>query len=185
MQTIKNLMQKALDDNQDSYKALLEFRNTPSESSNLSPIEIMINRQTRSVLPVADTKIRSAYQQSAHEALNQAKAKQKHASYYNRSVRDRPPLDIGDHVRVKDRPTDKHWRSGTIVDCLPYRSYNVQLDDNSVRRRMSRHVRWSPTPPVMLDEEDDVTDDRAKAATAAEEVSHAAAVSRFTPASTP
>ena len=158
-------MQKALDDNLHNYKALLEFRNTPNESSNLSPVEIMINRQTKSVLPIADTKIRSGYQQSAYEALNQSKQKQ--TSYYDRSAQDRPPLNIGDHVRVKDRSTDKHWRTGTIADRLPYRSYNVQLDDSSLRRRTSRHVRWSATPRLILDEEDEMTDSRAAATTAA------------------
>jgi hypothetical protein len=153
VQTIKTLMQKALDDNQDCYKALLEFRNTPTESSNLSPMQIMINRQTRSVLPVANTKLSSMHQQTAQEALSQAKQKQ--AFYYDRTARDHPPLNTGDNVRIKDNPADKHWRTGTVIDCLPYRSYNVKLDDNTVRRRTSRHVRWSPTPPVVLGSSDD------------------------------
>lgn len=152
VQTIKKIMQKAVDDNLDVYKALLEFRNTPSESSNLSPVEIMLNRQTRSVLPVANSKLNNAYQGKARQALIQSKYKQ--AFYYNRTARQRQQFSTGDNVRIKDRPTDKHWRRGVITNCLPHRSYQVQLSDNSSRRRTSRHIRWSPTPPIILDEYD-------------------------------
>jgi len=152
VQTIKRLMQKAMDDNSDIHKVILEFRNTPSESSNLSPMELMINRQTRSVLPVANSKLNSVYQDEAKQASMQSKRKQ--AFYYNRSAKERPPFNIGDSVRIKDRPTDKHWRTGVVTDCLPYRSYNVQLNDNSHRRRTSRHIKWSPLPPLIYDDDE-------------------------------
>jgi hypothetical protein len=85
------------------------------------------------------------------------KSKEKQAYYYNRCAHDRPPLNIGDNVRIRDKPTDKHWRKGVITEQLPYRAYQVRLDDNTTRRRNNRHIRWSPTPPVMLpaDETDD------------------------------
>jgi hypothetical protein len=152
VQTIKKLMQKAVDDNLDIHKVILEFRNTPSESSNLAPIEVMLNRQTRSVLPVANSKLSSNFQEDAKQALIQSKHKQ--AFYYNRTARVRPSFSVGDNVRIKDRPNDKHWRAGVVTDCLPHRSYNVQLSDNSNRRRTSRHIKWSPLPPLIIDEHD-------------------------------
>lgn len=141
-----------MDDNLDIHKVLMEFRNTPSESSNLSPIEVMLNRQTRSVLPVASSKLDSVYQEDAKKALEQSKCKQ--AVYYNRTAKARPPLNIGDTVRIKDRPSDTDWRAGIITASLPHRSYNVQLSDNSTRRRTSKHIKWSPVPPLIIDEHD-------------------------------
>ena len=51
VQTVKSLLEKAKDDNKDSYLSMLEARNTPVDNYR-SPAELAVGRQLRSVLPV-------------------------------------------------------------------------------------------------------------------------------------
>ena len=47
VQTIKNLLNKA----QDPYKALLNYRNTPLDSINLSPAQLLMGRRLNTSVP--------------------------------------------------------------------------------------------------------------------------------------
>ena len=51
VQTTKNLLEKAKEDNKDPYLAMLEARNTPVDNYK-SLAEITCGRQLRSILPV-------------------------------------------------------------------------------------------------------------------------------------
>ena len=77
----------------------------------------------------------------------------KQAEYYNRNARERPSIPVGQTVRVRfdDRPD---WRKGEIAKVLPHRSYEVKFEDGTVRRRTSRHVRFSDKKPIIIDDED-------------------------------
>ena len=143
-------MQKAVEDRRDPFLALLEFRNTPSESLRLSPAQIIFGRQTRSLIPIHSTLLQTDSSQQTRSRLMDSKAKQ--MSYYNRKARSapRPPLEIGQTVRFKPSADDE-WRKGEIADKLPFRSYRVRLPDGSTLRRTSRHVRFSSEPPIVMD----------------------------------
>ena len=149
IQVVKSLLQKAVDDSRDPFLALLEFRNTPSESLQLSPVQIIFGRRTRSLIPIHSTLLQTQSSQQTRHRLMDSKAKQ--TIYYNRKATSpRPPLEIGQTVRFK--PTsDDDWRKGEIVDKLPFRSYRVRTPDGSTRRRTSRHVRISAEPPIVMD----------------------------------
>jgi hypothetical protein len=142
----KRLMEKAREDKEDPHLALLALRNTPSEQLGASPAQIALGRRTRTHLPATDELLASQYSATAHDALVAAKIRQ--ASYYNRGARERPPLSVGDTVRTRWNEDDD-WRKARVAKVLPYRSYEVQFDDSSVRRRTSRHVRRSREPPVV------------------------------------
>ena len=60
----------------------------------------------------------------------------------------RPRLPVGQTVRV--RYDEKDWRKAEIARVLPHRSYEVRFGDGSVRRRTSRHVRFSSEPPIII-----------------------------------
>ncbi|XP_055861303.1 uncharacterized protein K02A2.6-like [Biomphalaria glabrata] len=45
---LKNLMKKSKESKSDAYEALLEFRNTPRQDTNLSPAQMLFGRATRS-----------------------------------------------------------------------------------------------------------------------------------------
>jgi len=140
--------------------ALLEFRNTPSESLQLSPVQIIFGWQTRSLIPIHSTLLQTESSQQTHCHLIDSKAKQ--TIYYNRKATSaRPPLEIGQTVHFKPS-ADGEWRKGEIVDKLPFRSYRVQTPDGSTLRSTSRHVRLSVEPPTRS-----IADDRVQDAVAA------------------
>ena len=145
----KKLMIRADETNTDPFLALLEWRNTPSEQLNKSPAQLILGRRTRTCLPICNKKLDTPSSKAASQALVKAKARQ--AYYYNRNAKERPPLEKGDTVRVKfdDRP---EWRKAEIDKVLPHRSYEVRFEDGTVRRRTSKHVRFSPEPPIVFDD---------------------------------
>ena len=147
----KRLMEKALEDRADPFLALLAWRNTPSESTKLSPVQILFNRRTRNNLPMASSLLASAHDQTAHDAL--INSKQRQALYYDRTARERAPLPVGQTVRVRSNETD--WREAAVTKVLPHRSYEVTFNDGTTRRRTSKHVKFSNSPPITVNYESD------------------------------
>jgi len=147
VKTCKRLMTKALENKADPFLALLDWRNTPSEQLKQSPVQLLFGRRTRTKLPAAQCLLRTPDTEAARDAL--AAAKHKQASYYNRGTKEKPTLAIGQTVRFK-RSDNADWEKGAIKEILPYRSYEVQLEDGTTRRRTSRHVRFSAEPPIVV-----------------------------------
>ena len=107
----------------------------------------MFGRRCRTHLPVTDKHLGSQHAAVSHDALVAAKSRQEH--YYNRGARERPPLAVGNTVRTRWDQSDD-WRKATVVEVLPHRSYRVQFDDGSIRRRTSKHVRFSREAPLIM-----------------------------------
>ena len=53
VQTVKNMLKKAHEQNQDPYLALLEYRNTPVVGMKYSPAQTLMSRRLRTKIPVA------------------------------------------------------------------------------------------------------------------------------------
>ena len=145
-------MSKAKESGTDQFLALLDWRNTQSEQTNQSPVQIMYGRRTRTLLPSAEALLMTPNATSAQTALT--KAKQRQALYYNRGAKERPTIAVGQTVRV--RFDENEWRKAQVSRVLPHRSYEVRFDDGSTRRRTSRHVRFSSEPPIVIKSELDV-----------------------------
>ena len=107
----KCIMEKAKQAGVDVFMALLEWRNTPTESSGISPCEVMFGRCTRTLLPTAGTILNTAWSRDAKVALERSKTKQ--AEYYDHTAWERPALSPGQTVRVKFR--DDTWQKGKIL----------------------------------------------------------------------
>ena len=89
----------------------------------------------------------------AQAALTAAKARQ--AFYYNVGARERQPLTVGQAVRTKfNDSTD--WRKAEVAKVLPHRSYDLLFEDGTHRRRTSKHVRFSPEPPITIEDQTDL-----------------------------
>ena len=161
----KRIMIKAREEGTDPLLAFLEWRNIPAEQLGASPAQLMFGRRTRTRLPTADSLLDSPTSHAASAALAAAKTRQAH--YYNRGAKDRPPLIVGQTVRVKfDDRTD--WRKAEVAEVLPHRSYAVRFPDGTTRRRTSRHVRFSSESPIVLD--DDVDESQAPTSPAADNI---------------
>ena len=114
----------------------------------------MFGRRTRTHLPTTDCLLKSAYDTVAHDALVTAKHRQ--AAYYNRGAREQHPISVGDVVRTRWNNKDE-WEKAEVTKVLPHRSYLLRYEDGSTRRRTSRHVRFSPEPPLIFRDDNDAT----------------------------
>jgi len=125
VKVIKNLYERAMEDKEDPHLALLAWHNTPAEQLGLSPAQIMFGRRTRTNMPMTDQLLRSAYNDTAHDALSAAKQRQ--ASYYDRGAKTRCPLSAGDRVRAQ-WDSDSNWEKAEVTKILPHRSYQLRFE---------------------------------------------------------
>ena len=180
VKTCKNLMKKAIEDREDPHLALLAWRNTPSEQLGFSPAQILFGRRTRTHLPMAQKLLSSTNDCTAQNALQNAKQRQ--AENYNRTAKEKRPFSIGDTVRTRwDR--SQPWTKAEVTKVLPHRSYQLRYEDGTVRRRTSKHVRWSPEPPIIIRDEVDANPARQAATDGAQRatVTSSSAVKAPTP----
>lgn len=98
-------MRKCVLDKKDPFLALLDWRNTPSETIGLSAMERLFGRKTRTRLTL-----------TAKHLQNQGKVtrklvdrKIKESSYYNRGAREMSKLHEGDAVRIRPFGREKTW----------------------------------------------------------------------------
>lgn len=131
VQTAKQMFRKCSHDNIDIQLALLEFRNTPVSGIGISPTQMLMNRLTRTKLPIHSELLKPAIPKDAHERLvaKQQYYKCNHdkgAKSFNVNVRS------GDNVLIKD----KFWEKGQVVaNHSAPRSFNVLNDKGNVVRR--------------------------------------------------
>ena len=127
----KKIFKKAHRDNKDPWLVLLDQRNTPTQGVNSSPVQRLMSRRTRTLLPVSANLLYPRVEEGVKEKL---KAKRQTAKgYYDRSTKVLPKLEIGQEVRVAGQ-RNKVWEAGTCVQKLSDRSYLVEVNGNTLRR---------------------------------------------------
>ena len=138
-------MKKAKHSGQDPWLAVLDFRNTPSQGIGESPCQRLMNRRTKTLMPLKETLLKPRGTKDNIEKMKKEKDRQ--AGYYNRTAKDLQELQPGDIVRVKPtQARDKEWKKGTIVTKEGQRSYTVQTRDGTYRRNRS-HLKNTPEEP--------------------------------------
>ena len=136
VQTVKKLLKKA----EDPYMALLMYRATPLHNG-LSPAEILMGRKLRTKLPIQPSTLQPQAPDLHTLQQKEKTYKEKQRDNYNakHAVKDKPPLQPGDPVYVRDMN-----RQGQIIQRHHSpRSYLVQTDQGTLRRN-SKHL--VPTP---------------------------------------
>ena len=110
VQTIKNLLKKATEDGKDFYLALLDLRNTPISEDSGSPVQRLMGRRTKTLLPTAQQLLipKQIEPQVVKKTIQDQKVKQKF--YYNRHAKQLPPLSVGDKVQTQ---TNGYWNPAT------------------------------------------------------------------------
>lgn len=142
----KNLLRKAEHSNENFHLALLEQRNVPSETTGSSPVQRLMNRRTRTTLPMSASLLQPRSIDTCKERMKMKQRQLKQAHYYNRTAHDLPVLEEGDTVRMKPHILgQKQWQKGEVLKRLDERSYEVETP-SGVYRRNRMHLRRTEEP---------------------------------------
>ncbi len=137
---IKSIIKKASRDGGCIWKAIMEWRNTPTPRMTSSPAQRLMSRRVRTLLPVKTSLYKPEIQEdvTTQVALKRKRAKK----YFDRHAKPLPELVYGQPVRVKTRPkvTDSPWRPGIIAEKVAPRSYIVDVHGRQYRRNRI-HIR--------------------------------------------
>ena len=154
IQTVKRLLVKSVESNQDIHPALLELRNTPIADMPYSPAELLMSRKLRSKLPLSKPQLKPRLANNAYGLLQHRQAKQK--EFYDRNAKSLKPLHPNDVVRVQ---RVGEWHPGVVAkQHASPRSYIVTTPDGSVLRRNRSHLMATKDDhpdyigPALLDE---------------------------------
>lgn len=130
----KNLCKKAHREGEDAWKAILQWRNTPTEGMNSSPAQRLMSRRLKTALPVANKLLEPCVVTGVLEKLRHRRQVSK--ASYDRSAKDLPVLTVGQGVRMKPLPGDRTgiWRRGSCVQRVAPRSYLVEVEGALYRR---------------------------------------------------
>ena len=94
VKTAKSLLEKAAKAEQGPYLALLDWRNTPTETLNSSPVQRLFGRRTKTILPTSNRLLKPKLHEEVDQKLKLQKAKQ--SLQYNKELEELRP---GDTVR--------------------------------------------------------------------------------------
>ncbi|XP_042180917.1 rho GTPase-activating protein 20 [Oncorhynchus tshawytscha] len=123
----KNLLSRALRDSNDPWKAILQWRNTPTENMDSSPAQRLLSRRLKTTIPVANKLLEPCVMVGVTDKLRHRKQLAK--CFYDRTARDLPELEVGETIRMKPLPGDHTglWRLGTSLQRVAPRSYLVDV----------------------------------------------------------
>ena len=120
----KALLMKARADNKDPLLAFLDWRNTPSEGLGTSPVQRLMGRRTRTLLPAHIRLLELKVDSQTGDKSAKRKAIQEQR--YNTKSQPLALLQPGRAIRMK-LPGDTKWSLGSCVKILPNRSYEVDV----------------------------------------------------------
>ena len=156
MKIAKSLIKKLLKDNKDPWLALLDQRNTPTESIGTSPAQRLMSRRTRALLLTAINPLYSKVPESVTEKLKLERQTAKW--YHDRFSRSLPEIEIGQDIRLAPVQKNQTWKTGTCIEKLSDRRYAVKTNlDNQVLRRNREFLKPTEQPatqtrPVVVTE---------------------------------
>ena len=150
VKTAKRLLKKCRDAGQSFEMALLDHHNTPTPATGLSPVQLMMSRRTKTLLPTSNNLLFPS-PSNVHYKEKQTANKRKQAHYYNRRAKPLSQLTEGQNVRVRSKPGAASWEKGTVTRVLPYHSYEVDIGGREIRRNRVQ-IRDSPGAHLTLDD---------------------------------
>ena len=129
IQTVKKMLKKAHESDEDIYLALLMLNATPGRD-NVAPAQKLFGHQIRTILPSMNKGLLEK-----HESPSE-----KQTIAGNR-FRDLPVIEPGETVRVRT-DKEKNWKEkGKVVSrCDEPRAYNVMKSNGYIVRRNRRHL---------------------------------------------
>ena len=138
VQTVKNLLLKAEESNEDPYLSLLEYRNTPIDG--VTPAEALMGRKLRGTLPIRP-KLLTPQNIDHSQFLVRRKAQQEYQKKnFDKKTKPLTDLQVGDSVRFKLNP-EATWKPAVVISKhqMP-RSYILQAEGGAEYRRNRKHI---------------------------------------------
>ena len=156
VKTANTLLEKARKSEQDPYLALLDWRNTPTETVKTSPVQRLFGRRTKTLLPTSSRLLKPKIPEDVDQKIKLEKAKQ--SLYFNEGARELQELRPGHIVRIQPQKSQvgkqKDWTRARVDGKVDIRSYQVRTEDGRIYRRNRRHLRR--TQEVVCNREDDI-----------------------------
>jgi len=159
----KTMLKKSKETGQDIELFLLNYRNTPVSTLNVSPSQLLNSRKMRSKLPEKLSNLKPKlinrniqYQMAAEQ--------ERQGFYYNKhSLKHEVSFEVGEKVLIQNI-IKKTWEKAEVIRKLDNRSYLIKLINGRVLRRNSHHIRKlftkqrEPTMFANLSEDNDESD---------------------------
>ena len=148
----KSIMKKANEERGDVYKALLDYRNTPRTTTGLSPVQVLMQRKTRTAsLPQQIPA--SASDRQAQQAKQ--KRQQQVKTHHDKTAAELKPIGCGTNVWFMEwQGSRETWSKGTVTGAHDKgRSYFITTSSGRKFRRNRVHIR--PDTTTTDDEDDD------------------------------
>uniref|UniRef100_A0A8D8S762 RNA-directed DNA polymerase n=1 Tax=Cacopsylla melanoneura TaxID=428564 RepID=A0A8D8S762_9HEMI len=143
----KQIIKKTRLEGVDPFAAILEWRNSPTGNTSVSPVQKLMSRKTRSFVPVVSKQLQPNIVVGVPEAIDLRKRTYKY--YYDKKARNLPDLEIGQGVRVKPQERGRPWMRGRVEDKLTPRSYVVKTANSTIRRNREYLVPSYEPPPLL------------------------------------
>jgi len=137
----------SLDD--DSFaQAILQYRNTPLQSTCLSPAVALFGHPIRDFLPLTRKTYTPSIQWTkkiGERELKMSKARTKEHEKWSKNTKNLRPLRVGDEVSIQNLAGNNplKWdRTGVVVEVLGYDQYYVKVDGTGrITLRNRKHLR--------------------------------------------
>ena len=141
VKTVKNLLAKAVKSEQDPYLVLLDWKNTPTETLNSSPVQRLFGRRTKTRLLTSNQLLKPKLPGEVSPKLKLQKTKE--SLYYNKGAKELEELCPGDIVWLQPSTSQigKDWTQARVKGKVDIRSYQVRTEDGRLYRRNRRHLR--------------------------------------------
>ena len=136
VKTVKTMMKRCLQENEDQYEALLELRNTPRQDG-YSPAELVFKSEPRTLLPRFND-----YKRLTKCNSNRDKTIKTH---FDKSARDMPDLTNNQAVYFQN-PEKTKWEPGVVLEKVSGRSYKIEGENGGKYIRNRLHLRNKSTP---------------------------------------
>lgn len=124
---------------EDPYIALLNIRNTPQEGNNYSPVQKLMGRHTKTLLPTNPRLLTPNFVAEYKDKIDLTKSKVAERCVNRKTL---PPLKTNDLVRMQPiNSKTTIWKPASVCKQVNPRAYIVRTDDGKQYRRDRQHLR--------------------------------------------
>ena len=136
----KNLFKKCLLNNEDPYIGLLNLRNTPQEDSPYTPVQRLMGRHTKTLIPTSSKLLTPNFARDYKAIKEKSKAKVAERKGNRRELEDLRPNHEVRIQPLQNEDSKKPWKKATIQEKVSPRSYIVRTEEGTELRRNRRHL---------------------------------------------